>query len=88
MLIDKIYGTPRKTEVLVEVTSLDGNLKAIKKITIKPDFTKVDFYLDNKIMPFRFKSVAKKGNLISDYLDADIVAIPYFFNDINFSSIS
>ncbi len=86
-LIDKVYGVPRETRVEVMVRNLDGGMKALKTIILEPKFSNIDFYLDNKVMPFRFKSVAK-SNLISDYLDSDIVAIPYFFNDIESSKIN
>lgn len=84
--IDKINGTPRDTKVEVKVSSLDRTMVAVRSSILKPKFTKIDFYIDDKIMPFRFKSVANP-DLISSYLDSDIVAIPYFFNDIKMSKI-
>ena len=84
--LNKIYGTPRETKVGVTIRSLDGTMVGYKSIIFKPNFTDIDFYVDEKVMPFRFKSVAKP-KIISNFLDSDIVAIPYFFNDLNISNI-
>jgi hypothetical protein len=72
--------------VEVSVRNLAGGMLASRSVILKPKYSNIDFYIDNKILPFKFKSVAKPS-LISNYLDSDIVAIPYFFNDINNSDI-
>ncbi len=83
----RIEPLGKKTIVEVEARSLDGKISATQEIVLKSKPARVHFYIDNGIMPFNFKSVAKNNNLVSDDMDNTIIAIPYFFSDIDKAKI-
>jgi len=87
LLINRIRGYPKKTLVEVEARSLDGKIVAVRSINIKPLYPEVEFYFDDGLLPFKFKNVAKSKHIISNTIDNTVVAIPYFFSNINIADV-
>lgn len=78
--IDRLDAFPRETRISVRVTSLDGKVVAKKSTVLRPQKTKVEFYLLKPGLPFSFKNVANP-DIFSTNIDAEIRAIPYFMED-------
>lgn len=79
--IDRLDAFPRETRVTVKVSSLDGSIIAKNHIILQPNNSEVEFYLLEPWLTFSFKNIANPNIFVED-LDAEIMAVPYFMDDI------
>ena len=80
--VEKLPAYPIKTRISVVVKSLDGKFKAENHIDFRPKYTEAEFYLKETSMPFSFKNIVGE-KIISNLNYTDIVAIPFFMNDLD-----
>ena len=80
-IVNRILGYPKKTEVDLTVRTADERTVAERTAIINPVFPKINFYLDDGILPFKYKNVDRDGTLISGQFDTSIIAVPLFFSE-------
>ncbi len=83
--ISRLNAYPRKTDITVKVYTPGGRVIAKKTLHFEPHRTEVDFYLINSNLPFSFKNI-NNPDIISPTLDAKIMAVPYFMNNLVYES--
>ncbi len=77
--IERLDAYPRETVISVEVTDLKKEVRGVGYLKLKPENTKIEFYLIEPALPFKFKNVANP-KIISSSLDATVMAAPYFID--------